>query len=213
MSITAIIPAYNSEKTIANIVKRAVNYVDKVLVIDDGSIDNTADEASRAGARVVVHSVNQGKAEAIRTGLRNSRGITVMLDSDLQHLPEEIPKVIAPIMDNGFDLSIGSRFLGNPEMMPLHRKTTNLLSTLAVKLRTNQNITDVQSGFRAIGDKIRKLDLNSAKRYDIETVMLLRAIEQDCRIVEVPITTIYGKPSYFNNWTDGTRAVWALLFK
>jgi glycosyltransferase involved in cell wall biosynthesis len=211
--ITTIIPAYNSEKTIANVVRRAANFVDKVLVVDDGSVDNTAAEARKAGAKVILHSVNKGKAGAIRTGLKNSKGIVVMLDSDLQHLPEEIPKVIDPIISGGADLSIGSRFLGNPERMPLHRKTTNFLSKLAIKIRTNYKITDVQSGFRGLGKKIRKLDLESAKRYDIETVMLLRAIEEKLKIVEVPITTIYGKPSYFNNWFDGPRAVWALMFK
>ncbi len=211
--ITAIIPAYNSHKTIANIVGRARKYVDEVIVVDDGSMDNTMATAKKAGARVIVHERNMGKAEAIRTGIRRSKGIMVMLDSDLQHLPEEIPQVLDPIINKGADLSIGSRFLGNPERMPLHRKATNILSKFAIRLRTNCAITDVQSGFRGLGKKIRKLDLSSAKRYDIETVMLLRAIEQKLRVVEVPITTIYGKPSYFNNWTDGARVAWAIMFK
>jgi glycosyltransferase involved in cell wall biosynthesis len=211
--ITAIIPAYNSEKTIANIVKRTLDHVDKVLVVDDGSTDNTSAEAKRAGAEVFVHSMNRGKAEAINTGIKNSKGITVMLDSDLQHLPEEIPKLLDPIINGGADLSIGSRFLGSPEKMPLHRRTTNKLSNLAIKIRTNKNITDVQSGFRAFNDEIRRLDLRSAHRYDIESIMLLRAIENNLKIVEVPITTIYGKPSYFNILNDGVRVVWALMFK
>lgn len=211
--ITAIIPAYNAEKTVGNIVKRCEDYVDKILVVDDGSQDNTSEEAEKAGAEVIIKSKNQGKAEAIRTGLKNTKDITVLLDADLQHLPEEIPKVTEPVINGEADLSIGSRFLGDPRSMPIHRKMTNLLSKLAVKLRTGRTVTDIQSGFRCLGKKIRKIDLSSAQRYQIETIMVLRAIEKDYEIVEVPITTIYGKVSHFNNWTDGYRVVKALLFK
>lgn len=210
---TSIIPAYNSSKTIGNIVTRARRFVDEVLVVDDGSTDGTGAIAKRAGARVVRHPINQGKAQAIRTGLAHSKGVAVMLDSDLQHLPEEIPLLLNPILEKKADLTLGSRFLGDPNRMPLHRKTTNLLSQLAIKLRTGRHVTDVQSGFRGLGKKARELDLSTANRYEIETVMLLQALKHGCTILEVPITTIYGKPSHFNNWIDGPRAVWALLFK
>jgi glycosyltransferase involved in cell wall biosynthesis len=157
--------------------------------------------------------VNRGKAEAVLTGLANSKGITVMLDSDLQHVPEEIPVVLEPILEGKADLTVGSRFLGNTHRMPVQRKATNLLSQIAMKIRTGRTITDVQSGFRGLGKKVRDLDLAGTRRYDIEAVMLFRAIQAKLRIVEVPITTVYGGPSYFNSLIDGPIVVWALLFK
>ncbi len=211
--VTAIIPAFQAETTIQNVVSRCMNFVDKVIVVDDGSTDNTALLAEKAGAQVITHERNKGKAEAIKSALKRSSGSTVMLDADLQHLPEEIPKLIEPITHGHADLVVGSRFLGNPRMMPAHRKLTNKLSQLAVQLRTGQRITDVQSGFRAFNNKIRKLNLSRATRYEIETIMLYEAIKNKLKIVEVPITTIYGKPSYFNSINDTLSVIKALLIK
>jgi len=147
--ITAVIPAYNAEKTIGNIVKRTKKYVNEVIVVDDGSRDSSALIAKKEGAKVVIHPRNLGKAAAIVTGLKQAKGIIVTLDADLQHLPEEIPKLVEPVQEGTADLCLGSRFLGNPESMPLHRKFTNYLSKVAIRIRTGQWITDVQSGFRA----------------------------------------------------------------
>lgn len=211
--ITAVIPAYNAEKTVGNIVKRTKPYVTKVIVVDDGSKDRTSLVAKKAGAKVVLHPKNMGKTAAILTGLKQAKGIVVTLDADLQHLPEEIPHLVEPVREGVADLCIGSRFLGNPEKMPLHRKLTNYLSKLAVKIRMGQWITDVQSGFRAFNQKVKDLDISSASGYEFETVVLLRALEKGLKISEVPITTIYGNPSHFNYLTDTIKVIWALLVK
>lgn len=210
--ITAIIPAYNSEKTIGEVVRRTRKYVNRVIVVDDGSSDMTTKVAKVAGARILRHAKNQGKAAAIRTGLSQTRGYIVLLDSDLQHRPEEIPRFVEKLKE-GAELVIGSRFLDDHSSMPFHRKMTNYLSRLAILLRTGRVVTDIQSGFRALGGRGIELDLTDAYRYDLETIMLLKALEGGLKVAEVPITTVYGSASHFNYLSDTCRVIWALLFK
>lgn len=194
--IAAVIPAYNAERFVGQVVRRSRKFVGRVLVIDDGSKDDTAKVAKSAGAIVVRLKKNSGKANAIRAGvsaLAGKAGILVLLDADLQHLPEEIPKVTRPVKEGKCDICIGSRFLGDYGKMPFHRRLTNRLTTLFTNLLTGYGLTDVQCGFRAIGPTaIAKLKLDG-DRYTIETNMVLEAHDAGLRVREVPITTVYGK--------------------
>src|SRR5688500_18714550 len=115
--ILVCIPAYNEEKNIGNIVRKARNHADEVIVCNDGSTDNTAKFALQEGASVINHTKNYGYGKTIRTlfqeALERKADIIVTIDSDGQHDPEQIPIVVEPILKNGFDIVIGSRFIAN----------------------------------------------------------------------------------------------------
>lgn len=194
--VVAVIPAYNAVKTMDQLVRRSKKFADRVVVVDDGSQDETARAAKSAGAVVVRLEKNSGKASAIRRGvaeaLKKKVDVIVLLDADLQHLPEEIPRVVRPVASGKCDICIGSRFLGDYGTMPIHRRLTNTLVTLATNLFTGYRLTDVQCGFRALGKKaVSVLDFEG-DRYTIEPNMVLEAREKKLTICEVPIRTIYG---------------------
>ncbi len=194
--IVAVIPAYNAAKTIVQVVKRSRKFVDRVVVVDDGSKDETAKAAKSAGAVVVRVEKNAGKANAIRRGvaeaLKKRVDALVLLDADMQHLPEEIPKVVRPVALGKCDICIGSRFIGNHKAMPRHRRLTNRATTFVTNTFTGYRLTDVQCGFRALGKRaISALDFEG-DRYTIEPNMVLEANEKGLTIGEVPIKTVYG---------------------
>lgn len=193
--IVAVIPAYNAERFVGQVVRRTRKFVGRVIVVDDGSVDDTAKVAKSAGAIVVRLEKNSGKANAIKKGVAATAGkadIIVLLDADLQHLPEEIPDLIRPVKNGKCDICIGSRFLGDYGRMPFHRRLTNRLTTFFTNRLTGYGLTDVQCGFRAIGPTaIAKLKFEG-DRYTIETKMVLEAHDAGLRVREVPITTVYG---------------------
>ena len=120
--VVAVIPCFNTEPFIAEVVSKARKYVDQVIVIDDGSRDGTAEAARAAGAVVVSHEKNRGKGAAMKTGVENTDAdIIIFLDGDGQHDPEDIPKIIEPILRGKVDLAIGSRCL--PESKASDRKS------------------------------------------------------------------------------------------
>ena len=129
--IIVCIPAYNEEKNIASIVQRARNHADEVIVCDDGSSDNTAKFAKQEGAFVINHPKNSGYGKTVRTlfqsALERMADVIVTLDSDGQHDPEQIPSVIEPILKNGFDIVIGSRFIDQKDgiKVPYYRSLWN----------------------------------------------------------------------------------------
>lgn len=193
--VVAVIPAYNAAKTVGQVVKRSKKFVDRVVVVDDGSRDETARVAKSAGALVVRLERNSGKASAIRRGvaeaLKTKVDTLVLLDADLQHLPEEIPRLVRPVALGKCDICIGSRFLGNHRAMPIHRRLTNRATTSVTNAFTGHQLTDVQCGFRALGRRaISSLDFEG-DRYTIEPNMVLEAREKGLRICEVPIKTVY----------------------
>lgn len=194
MRTVAVIPAYNVERTIGEVVRRSLRYVDSVIVVDDGSVDSTAIEAEKAGAKVLRLEKNMGKATALKTGFRNlpECNTVVMLDADLQHLPEEIPRFLEAL-EKGCDLCIGSRFLDSTGNMPTSCKLSNHIASQLVSFLVNQKITDPQSGFRAIKkEKLDQLELK-AERYSIEHILILEAAWKGMKIEEVPISCVYGE--------------------
>jgi|Deesub1362B_J571_1020462.scaffolds.fasta_scaffold01471_7 glycosyltransferase involved in cell wall biosynthesis len=213
MRVAAVIPVYNEEKTIEFLVKRTLKFVDKVVVVDDGSSDASAARARAAGAQVISLGKNTGKANALRQGFKEVQGydVVVTLDGDLQHSPSEIPGLIECIR-RGSDLCIGSRFLSGNESMPLQRRLSNKVTSWIISILARQRITDPQSGFRAIrGDKLAQLELR-AERYAIEHVMILEAARKGFRIGEVPISTIYGEEkSYIHPVKDTLRVIYYIM--
>ena len=196
LKTAAIIPAYREEKHIGDIIRRTRKQLDHVLVVDDGSRDTTARCAREAGAEVIVHSQNRGKGEAIKTGLRHwlDRQFihVIILDSDGQHLPEEIDHFIgaaAQAEDRSFFL--GNR-MNNLTGMPFVRRVVNRYMSNRISRICRQEIPDTQCGFRMLDRQLIPELLEGGYRFDYETEMLIIASRKGYRIESVPITTVYS---------------------
>ncbi len=197
--MVALVPAYNEEAVIAEVVSATLEQVPTVLVVDDGSTDATADLAAGAGAEVVRLEGNRGKAGAVMAGfaaaLARGYDVVVMLDADGQHLPEEVPQVLAPVLAGEADLVVGSRFLEVRSEIPAYRilgqKTLNLVTALGAGV----TLTDTQSGFRALGPAaLARLDFAS-DGYSLESDMIAHFAACGLRIAEVPISCRYDVPN------------------
>ena len=153
----AIIPCFNEEATIGSVVLKARRYVDEVVVVDDGSVDNTAKVAEYAGATVLRHGGNKGKGTGVKTGfeyaLKNDFDYVVTLDGDGQHEAEEIPDLLDKLLDDkGVDVSLGVRFGGDTEM-PRWRRVGKRVLDYATSFGSGGVLTDSQCGFRAFSRK------------------------------------------------------------
>lgn len=196
MTITiAAMPAYNEAHAIAEVIKGCKKYVDKVVVVDDGSTDNTVDIAESLGAYVVRHEVNRGYGAALRNCFETARnlgaGAMVIIDSDGQHDPSEIPKLLEPLKQ-GFDLVIGSRFInGNGKNVPIYRKFGMKVLDVATYIAGGLNVTDSQSGFRAYGRKaIENINLNGTDM-SAGSEILIQARDHRLKFTEVEINCRY----------------------
>ncbi|MCR8501658.1 MAG: glycosyltransferase family 2 protein [Thermofilum sp.] len=195
--VVACIPAYNEERTIASVILKTQKYADKVLVCDDGSTDLTGEIARRMGAEVLVHERNRGKGEAVKTLLRRAleleADVIVTLDADGQHNPDDIPKLLAPILRGEADLVVGSRFTtGSSAEMPRYRLLGTRVINWLVKRHVRVEVKDIQSGFRALTRRAAEVALKAeAKGYGIEQEQLTLAAQAGLRIVEAPIEVRY----------------------
>jgi glycosyltransferase involved in cell wall biosynthesis len=201
----AVIPAYQDEKHIGDIARRTCERLDHVLVVDDGSTDHTEQRAREAGAEVIVHPQNQGKGEALKTGLAHWLGnsnssssgqdsqITwvVLLDSDGQHLPEEIDRFLAAAAS----VTRPTFFIGNRmddvARMPLLRRFVNRYMSSQISRICGQQIPDTQCGYRMLHRQIIPDMLGGGHRFDYETEALIIASHKGYAIKSVPISTVY----------------------
>jgi glycosyltransferase involved in cell wall biosynthesis len=192
----AVIPAYQDEKHIGEIVRRTRERLDHVLVIDDGSSDQTAQRAREAGAEVIVHDQNRGKGEAIKTGLGQGIGRevawVVLLDSDGQHLPEEIDRFLSAAASvTRPTFFIGNR-MNDVARMPFIRRVVNRCMSSQISRVCGQRIPDTQCGFRMVHRQMVPELLGGGHRFDYETEVLIIASRKGYRIESVPITTVYS---------------------
>jgi glycosyltransferase involved in cell wall biosynthesis len=211
--VSVIIPSFNVERSIKEVLSRIPKNVFEILVVDDGSKDNTGKIAKSAGVKLITHDINYGKGRAMRTGISNAKGdIIVFLDADLQHKPEDIPRLVEPILNGRADITIGSRFLGDIRKMPIQRKFTNFSSTALIRLFFGVKIKDTQSGYRAIKRNfLEMMDLES-NRYNIETEVLSYVGKFHMRVEEVPIETIYGDEKSHFKIVDVPKFIYLLFY-
>lgn len=190
------IPAYNEEKTIGEIVTKSSSYADKVIVCDDGSTDNTAKTAKECGATVISHKKNQGYGAAIITLFDRARqedaDITITLDGDGQHNPDQIPLLINTLQENSVDVVIGSRFLDKDSNTPGYRKRGIKIITSATNFGTDFKVSDAQSGFRAYSKKAIESIHPTESGMSVSTEILLKISNKGLGLAEVPITISYG---------------------
>jgi glycosyltransferase involved in cell wall biosynthesis len=193
--VVAGIAAYNEARYIGSVVLQAKQHVDEVIVVDDGSTDNTASVAGLAGATVIRHAENRGKGAAIQSimGAAKKRkpDVLVLLDADAQHDANEIPALVKGVSE-GFDLVIGSR-KAQDDKTPRYRRIGKKVILHSSRLASKADIFDTESGFRALSrEAINELDLKE-KGFAIESEMIARAADEKLKITEVPISNIYTK--------------------
>ena len=194
--IAAVIPAYNEEKHIGDVVRRTRQQLDDVLVVDDGSADKTAERAREAGAEAIVHEINRGKGETIKTGLRHwldrQAEFVIILDADGQHRPEEIDRFVAAALSaDEPKLVLGTR-MNDLSSMPLVRRMVNRWMSGQISALCGQRIPDTQCGFRLLHRQLIPELLGGSERFDYETEMLIIASRKGFRIGSVPISTVYS---------------------
>ncbi len=196
MKICIIMPGYNESRTIGQVVTNARKIIDDVVVIDDGSNDNTAQIAQNAGAYVIRHEINKGKGAALQTGFQyavdKGYDIVVTMDSDGQHDPADIPNFLGALDKIGSGIIIGSR-MGDISTMPWIRRCTNKLTSFTASKIAHQNINDSQSGFRLITIDVLKTIKLETTGFETESEILIKASKAGFRIISVPIKTIYGE--------------------
>jgi len=190
----ACIPAYNEEHSIAEVVKKSLPHVDRVIVCDDGSTDGTAKVAREAGATVITQT-NQGYGAAISSlfdyARKENARIMVTLDGDGQHNPDQIPLLVDAISMHNVDVAIGSRFLDDSTKASGYRKTGIKIITSASNYGTNFKVSDSQSGFRAYSKDAIDAIHPTEQGMSVSTEILLKISNKGLSIAEVPITVSY----------------------
>jgi len=211
LKILVAIPAYNAEKTLAGLVAqlKEIPQVSSVLVVDDGSSDDTAEVARKSGATVISFETNFGKGASLKTAFRyaivKGYDYVITMDADLQHEISTIPAMIETTVKEGADLVIGSR-RKDTDRMPRDRLLSNRLTSIVTSILCNRLVEDSQCGFRVLKVKaLENLKLECDK-FDLETEVLLKASRYGFRITSHPISSIYNKGrSHVNRFVDTCR--------
>ncbi len=190
-----LVPAFNESKSLGSLIPEIRRYLPEVLVIDDGSTDESARVAARAGASVLRHSKNSGKGAALQTGfqyvLEKGYEGCLVIDGDGQHSPKDIPLFLKAAEETSAAMVIGNR-MGDVRYMPIVRRLTNRLMSSVLSYLLKENIPDTQCGYRYIRSNLLKTIELQSLRYDIESELSIEARRNGFHITSVPIQTIYS---------------------
>ncbi len=221
MLISVVIPAFNEELTIGNVIERLTAVMQKtgfkyeIIVVDDCSTDKSLEISKNHGVKVFSLKKHMGKGYALRAGFAKAKGdIVTTIDSDGSHRPEELPRLLTPILQNKADLVIGSRYLSQK---PVATKKLNAagvrLFNFLIKILTRAGVSDSQSGYRVMKSVVlRNMRLKSSE-YEIESEMLVKTARQGFRVVEVPISfeqRTYGT-SRLDPMVDGFKILLSIV--
>ncbi len=212
MKIFCIIPAYNEEKNISRVIEEVRPQVDEIVVVDDGSLDNTYDLINQLPVTVLRHLINRGQGAALKTGtiyaIEKGADIIIHFDADGQFQAEDIERVIDPIIKSRADMVFGSRFLDreNKSDMPILKKYLIMpLAKFVNKLFFKVNLTDPQSGFRAMtGKAASQIDWQQDRMAHCSEI-LFEVKRHDLKVIEVPIKVIYH--NFGQRFFDGIKII------
>ena len=214
MKVSCVIPAWNEEQNIGEVLEKLGAFVDEIVVVDDCSHDQTGLVAKKYGATVLRHPINRGQGAALQTGnsyaLKNGADIIVHFDADNQFSAEEIPAVIAPLIAEEADIVFGSRFLGKKANLPFFKKNVIMpLAKIINRFVFKIKLSDPQNGFRAMtrasAEKITITNRGFAHNNEIQ----IKAFALHLRIKEVPITVTYHR--FGQKFSGGIRILKDLL--
>ena len=208
-SCAAVIPCFNEGATIAALVGAAHQHLRVIIVVDDGSTDDTPAQAVSAGAMVISHRRNLGKGAALRTGFSEAskRGFewAVTMDGDGQHSPDDLPNLLRSAEESGAPLVVGNR-MHQARAMPWLRRRVNVWMSRKLSQRAGQILPDTQSGFRVIHLPTWSTLPLSTKRFEVESEMLMAFVAADCPVAFVPVQVIPpGRSSHIRPVTDTLR--------
>ncbi len=217
MKTSIIVPAYNEEESIEEVVNevKAIRLKDKeIVVVDDGSCDDTFRIAGMIkGIKLIRHAKNEGKAGALETGFENSSGeVLATIDADCTYPAGEIPRMARLIADGKADVVIGSRFMGRETGMRRLNYFGNVFFSRLISLLTGKKVTDASSGLRALRKDVWDSIEIKSKGLDWEVEMTTRVIKKGYRLVEIPIE--YKErvgQAKLSPVRDGIRFLWAIL--
>ncbi len=217
MKVIALIPAWNEQTTIAEVIKKTRPHVDRVLVVNDGSTDNTKTIALEQRATVVSHAINRGLGAAIGTGfaaaIKLGADAVITLDADGQHDPEEIPK-FTEALKKGASVVIGTR-MKTRSGMPWYRQVAQVLGNLTTFVLFGAWVTDSQSGFRGFArDALSKIEIKT-NRMEVSSELIAESKRNKLEITEVPIKAIYTEYSLSKgqSFFVGIKTLLKLIFR
>ena len=211
MKVIAGIPAYNKQYPVCGVIHATAEYVDEIIVVDDGSTDNTSKLAKQSGAIVINHETNQGKTAAVQTilaeAIKRDADVLVLLDSDGQHDPDEIPALLKPILEDDYEFVMGSRKLKESKKIgkrPFIRPFGQFVLKAGLGTITEKSYTDPECGFRALSRRAIGAMEFKGTGFSLEAEMIRLAEKHGLKSIEVPMTEIYiPGGSTLNPWKHG----------
>lgn len=216
--IIAVIPAYNEATRIERVVRDALKLVDRVLVVDDGSSDDTSQVAAKAGATVIRHAENCGAGAATMTGIEAARAlhasIIVTLDADEQHDPRDIPAMIDPLKKGDVDVVFANRF-GQKNKIPFIRRIFNAIGNIITLFATGMWVPDSQCGYKAFGPQaVAEINLRMSG-YEFCTEIVREAAQHHWRIAQVPVKVVYSEYTLAKgqSFANGVRTAFKILLR
>ena len=222
MKLSVVIPIYNEERTLVEIVRRvqAVPFAMELVLVNDCSTDKTREimgelERAYTNVRCFHHEVNQGKGGALRTGFAQVTGDIVLIqDADLEYSPDDYPVLLKPILDGKADVVFGSRFLGGPHRVLYYwHSVVNWFLTTLSNMFTNLNVTDMETCYKVFRADVLKKVTTRQDRFGIEPELVAKVARTGARIYEVPIS--YAGRTYEEGkkigWRDGVKALWCVV--
>ncbi|NJF24797.1 HAD hydrolase-like protein [Thermococcus sp. Bubb.Bath] len=220
LSSYVVVPAYNEEKTISSVLKDLLCYFkpEEIVVVNDGSRDRTKEIARSYGVHVLTHLVNRGLGGALGTGLsyaiRRGAKLVITFDADGQHLISDALRVMKPVAEGKADFAVGSRLKGDTSQMPFVKKFGNFVLDTITAIFAHKYVSDSQSGLRCFSGECASKIRITCDRYAVSSEIIIEAVKNKCRVVEVPIKAVYTEYSMKKgtNVMEGIKIALNLLF-